>query len=213
MKDALFPREAAVLSPGAFLFPGLALPRAGEFKKTVERAVGAAPFRRVVTPGGRPLSVRISNMGGWGWVSDRRGYRYEPLDPGTGRPWPSIPPVLSDFAGAAAERAGFPGSVPDACLINLYAPGAKMAPHVDRDEKDFSQPIVSVSLGLPAVFLWGGPNRSDRVRRVPLEDGDAVVWGGPARLFYHGVAPVQAGRHPLWGERRVNLTFRKAGWA
>lgn len=211
MKDALFPREATVLSTGAFLFPGLALPRSGEFKKAVERAVGAAPFRRVVTPGGRPLSVRITNMGAWGWVSDRRGYRYEPLDPGTGRPWPSIPPVLSDFAGAAAERAGFPGYVPDACLVNLYAPGAKMAPHVDRDEKDFSHPIVSVSLGLPAVFLWGGPNRSDRVRRVPLEDGDAVVWGGPARLFYHGVAPIQAGRHPLWGARRVNLTFRKAG--
>ncbi len=211
MNDALFPREATVLSPGSFLFPGLALARAADFQNAVKQAAGAAPFRRVVTPGGRPLSVRITNMGSWGWVSDRRGYRYEPTDPRTGRAWSPIPRDLSDFARAAAARAGFPGFVPDACLINLYAPGAKMAPHVDRDEKDFSQPIVSVSLGLPAVFLWGGPNRSDRVRRVPLEDGDAVVWGGPARLYYHGVAPIQAGHHPLWGERRINLTFRKAG--
>jgi alkylated DNA repair protein (DNA oxidative demethylase) len=209
MRDALFSRAPTVLSPGAFLFPGLALSRAAAFEKIVEGSTGEAPFRRVVTPGGRPLSVAMTNMGSWGWVSDRRGYRYEARDPLSGRSWPPIPAFLSGFARAAATRAGFPGFAPDACLVNLYAPGAKMAPHVDRDEKDFSHPIVSVSLGLSAVFLWGGPHRSDRLRRVPLEDGDVVVWGGPARLFYHGVAPIRPGCHPRWGERRINLTFRK----
>lgn len=210
MNDTLFPRAPVVLSPGAFLFPGLALSRAADIEKIVESVTGAAPFRRVVTPGGRPLSVAMTNMGARGWVSDRGGYRYEATDPLSGRPWPAIPDFLSAFARAAAARAGFPGFAPDVCLINLYVPSAKMGPHVDRDEEDFSQPIVSVSLGLPAVFLWGGPNRSDRLRRVPIEDGDVVVWGGPARLFYHGVAPVRPGRHPRWGERRINLTFRRA---
>jgi len=212
MNQDLFPRGGGpvTLSPGAVLFPGLAGPLAGAMASAVAGVTTRAPFRRVLTPGGRPLSVAMTNCGPFGWVSDGRGYRYEPVDPVTRRPWPPLPPALARFATAAAEKAGFPGFKPDACLVNAYAPGAKMALHVDRDERDFSHPIVSVSLGLPAVFLWGGAVRSDPSRRVLLEDGDVVVWGGPARLYHHGVAAVKPGRHPRWGERRINLTFRKA---
>lgn len=212
MNRDLFPRGTSpvCLSPGAVLFPGGARPWAIRLKAAVDEAAAVAPFRRMVTPGGRPLSVAMTNRGSRGWVTDRRGYRYETVDPLTGRPWPPLPPAWARFAADMAQRAGFPDFRPDACLINQYGPGAKMALHVDRDEKDFSQPIVSVSLGLPAVFLWGGATRSVRPRRVPLADGDVVVWGGPARLFYHGVAALPPGRHPRWGERRINLTFRKA---
>lgn len=212
MDQELFPRgNAAVpLSPGAVLLPGLARTSAGAMWSAVRRVAARAPFRRVSTPGGRPLSVSMTNCGSFGWVSDRRGYRYEPTDPSTGKAWPPLPSELERFASAAAEKAGFPQFTPDACLINEYVPGAKMSLHVDRDEKDFSQPIVSVSLGLPAIFLWGGAARSERPRRVALEDGDVVVWGGPARLHYHGVAAVKPGRHPRWGGRRINLTFRRA---
>lgn len=213
MHRELFARggDPVPLSPGAYLFPGLAALRVDGMASAVAAATSEAPFRRVFTPGGRPLSVRMTNIGAVGWVSDRRGYRYEPVDPASGRPWPALPPALGRFAAFAADKAGYPRFVPDVCLINEYAPGAKMGLHVDRDERDLSQPVVSVSLGLPAVFLWGGAARSDRPRRVPLAEGDVVVWGGAARLYYHGVAAVPPGRHPRWGERRINMTFRKAG--
>ncbi len=169
-----------------------------------------APFRRMFTPGGHQMSVAMTNCGEAGWVTDRGGYRYDGIDPETGRAWPAMPVAFRELADSAAREAGFGGFAPDACLINRYEPGAKMSLHQDRDEKDFSAPIVSVSLGLPAIFLFGGPKRSDRPRRYRLEHGDVVVWGGPSRLFFHGVAPLADGDHPLLGRRRINLTFRKA---
>ena len=155
------------------------------------------------------MSVAMTNCGRVGWVSDRAGYRYDPVDPGTGSPWPAMPDAFLDIAARAAAEAGFADYDPDACLINQYVAGAKLGLHQDRDEKDAWAPIVSVSLGLPAVFLWGGKRRSDVVRRLRLESGDIVVWGGPARFFYHGVAPLKDGQHPLTGAARMNLTFRK----
>jgi alkylated DNA repair protein (DNA oxidative demethylase) len=157
------------------------------------------------------MSVVMSNCGTFGWISDRRGYRYSPDDPQSGESWPSMPGAFARLARDAAAAAGFVDFAPDACLVNRYAPGAKLSLHQDRDEKDFSQPIVSVSLGLPATFLFGGLRRSDKQLRVPLMHGDVVVWGGPARLRYHGVLPLKEGAHPLLGGYRINLTFRKAG--
>ncbi len=175
----------------------------------VERIAQAAPFRHLVTPGGYTMSVAMTNCGRVGWVSDRSGYRYDPADPDSGAPWPAMPPAFLDLAVRAAARAGFPKYDPDACLINRYVVGAKLSLHQDRDENDAWSPIVSVSLGLPAVFLWGGKRRSAPVRRIGLESGDVVVWGGPARFAYHGVAPLKDGEHPLTGAARLNLTFRK----
>ena len=169
----------------------------------------SAPFRHLVVPGGHTMSVGMTNCGRVGWVSDRSGYRYDPIDPDTGKPWPPMPPVFLDLAARAAAEAGFPAYDPDACLINRYATGAKLGLHQDRDEKDPVSPIVSVSLGIPAVFLWGGKRRSDPLRRMRLESGDVAVWGGPARFIYHGVAPVKASEHPFTGTVRLNLTFRK----
>jgi alkylated DNA repair protein (DNA oxidative demethylase) len=151
----------------------------------------------------------MTNCGKVGWVTDRRGYRYDANDPESGKPWPAMPPVLSDLARDAAEAGGFKDFAPDACLINRYVPGAKMSLHQDKDETDFSAPIVSVSLGLPATFLFGGLKRSDKTQRYRLTHGDVVVWGGPSRLFYHGVAPLAEGEHPLLNRQRINLTFRK----
>jgi alkylated DNA repair protein (DNA oxidative demethylase) len=162
------------------------------------------------TPGGYRMSVAMTNCGPAGWVTDRRGYRYEAEDPLTGRPWPAMPALIREIAAAAAAAGGFPGFAPDACLVNRYAPGTKLALHQDKDERDFAQPIVSVSLGLSAVFLWGGLKRSDRPRRVPLAGGDVVVWGGLARLAFHGVAPLEEGHDPLTGGFRLNLTLRRA---
>ena len=173
----------------------------------VEAIAAAAPFRHMITPGGFRMSVAMTNCGALGWVSDRSGYRYSPVDPETGLPWPPMPESFLRLASEAAASANFPAFVPEACLINRYAPGAKMSLHQDRDERDLSQPIVSVSLGLPAVFLFGGPSRKDPVQRIALEHGDVVVWGGPARLFYHGVMPLKEGARPY----RFNLTFRRAG--
>ncbi|MBE0485726.1 MAG: DNA oxidative demethylase AlkB [Marinobacter sp.] len=170
-----------------------------------------APFRHMVTPGGHSMSAAMTCAGSLGWVTDARGYRYQSCDPQTGRAWPAMPPKFFALAQQAAERAGFPGFEPDACLVNRYRPGAKMGLHQDKDERDFSQPIVSVSLGLPIVFQFGGLRRSDRPQRVILEHGDVVVWGGVARLNYHGVLTLKAGHHPLTDEFRYNLTFRKAG--
>ena len=178
--------------------------------ETLARVVeiaAAAPFRHMITPGGFRMSVAMTNCGALGWVSDRNGYRYSPVDPETGLPWPPMPESFLRLASEAAASANFPAFVPEACLINRYAPGAKMSLHQDRDERDLSQPIVSVSLGLPAVFLFGGPSRKDPVKRIALEHGDVVVWGGPARLFYHGVMPLKEGVRPY----RFNLTFRRAG--
>jgi DNA oxidative demethylase len=176
----------------------------------VERIAAAAPFRHMVTPGGWRMSAAMTSCGQVGWVTDETGYRYAPADPATGRSWPAMPVRFRRLAKAAATTGGFPGFAPDACLINRYAPGARLSLHRDEDERDFTAPIVSVSLGLPAMFLFGGGRRSDRPRRIPLANGDVVVWGGPARLAYHGVAPLAAGDDPLTGQCRINLTFRKA---
>jgi alkylated DNA repair protein (DNA oxidative demethylase) len=191
------------------LLRGFATTDAPMLVEEVERIAQAAEFRHLVTPGGYTMSVAMTNCGRVGWVSDRTGYRYDPVDPTTGTPWPAMPKVFLDVAVRAAAEAGFANYDPDACLINRYVAGAKLSLHQDRDEKDAWAPIVSVSLGLPAVFLWGGKRRSDRVRRLRLESGDIVVWGGPARFIYHGVAPLADGQHPLTGAARINLTFRK----
>jgi len=169
-----------------------------------------APFRHLVTPGGQHMSVAMSNCGPLGWVSDRKGYRYQPTDPETGLAWPAMPPAFLELAQGAAAMAGFPGFAPDACLINRYAPGTRLSLHQDRDERDYSAPIVSVSLGLPAVFLFGGIARTDKVQQLTLQHGDVLVWGGPDRLRHHGVKPLAEGIHSLLGAQRINLTFRRA---
>jgi len=176
----------------------------------VEEVSAQAAFRQMSTPGGKLMSVAMTNCGNVGWVSDRRGYRYSAADPETQLPWPAMPEVFSALAGRAAAVAGFIGFVPDACLINRYVPGAKMSLHQDADERDFGAPIVSVSLGLPAVFLWGGAARADKASRIALESGDVVVWGGDVRRYFHGIAPLREGAHPVLGRVRFNLTFRKA---
>lgn len=170
----------------------------------------AAPFRRMHTPGGRSMSVAMTNCGPFGWVSDARGYRYTSTDPATGRAWPEMPARFRALARAAAAAAGFGPFEPDACLLNRYEPGARLSLHQDRDEADFGAPIVSVSLGLAAIFLFGGARRGDGTVRHRLEHRDVVVWGGASRLYYHGVAPLGVGMHPLLGETRINLTFRRA---
>jgi alkylated DNA repair protein (DNA oxidative demethylase) len=197
------------LAPGAVVLAGFAVPFEGEVLAALESIVRAAPFRHFLTPGGRRMSVAMTNCGQVGWVSDARGYRYDPSDPDSGRPWPAMPGAFLDLARGAAGRAGYAAFAPDACLINRYEPGARLSLHQDRDEQDLDAPIVSVSLGLPAVFLFGGPRRSDPVRRVRLVHGDIVVWGGPSRLHYHGVMPLADDSHPILGRQRVNLTFRK----
>ncbi len=202
------PRQ--VLSPGAVLLAGFARQGAETLLAALEAVVAAAPFRHMVTPGGWPMSVAMSNCGKAGWVTDRRGYRYHPNDPETALPWPTMPQAFADLASRAAAAAGLAGFAPDACLINRYKPGARLTLHQDRNEKDFVHPIVSVSLGLPAIFLWGGQIRAERPRRVILAHGDVVVWGGPARLTFHGVDTLKEGQHPLTGAVRFNLTFRKA---
>jgi alkylated DNA repair protein (DNA oxidative demethylase) len=175
-------------------------------------AIGAtAPFRRMVTPGGFTMSVAMTNCGALGWVTDRRGYRYEPVDPSSGRRWPAMPASFATLARDAAAEGGYPGFAPDACLVNLYEPGARLSLHQDRDESRLDHPVVSVSLGLPATFQFGGERRTDRTQRIPLCHGDVVVWGGPSRLAYHGVLALKDGEHPALGRRRINLTFRKAG--
>lgn len=207
--DSDSPQSQEPLEEGAVLLRGFARAEASELIEEVGRVAHAAPFRHLVTPGGYTMSVATTNCGRLGWVSDRTGYRYDPVDPLTNAPWPAMPSAFLELAARAAAEAGFARYDPDACLINRYVPGAKLSLHQDRDEKDAWAPIVSVSLGLPAVFLWGGKRRSDPVRRIRLENGDVVVWGGPARFVYHGVAPLAAGEHPLSGAARINLTFRK----
>jgi alkylated DNA repair protein (DNA oxidative demethylase) len=204
------PRDVP-LAPGAVLLGAFARPSEALLLDAIQRVAEHAPFRHMVTPGGRRMSVAMTNCGTAGWVTDRGGYRYDPRDPESGRPWPPMPEAFADLARRAAARAGFEGFVPDACLVNRYEPGARLTLHQDKDERDFAAPIVSVSLGLPAVFLFGGTRRSETPRRVPLAHGDVVVWGAASRLRYHGVLPLKEGHHSLLGGYRINLTLRLAG--
>jgi len=198
-----------VMAEGAVLLRGLIGETEAELIAALRDIVAAAPFRHMVTPGGHQMSVAMTNCGNAGWVTDRTGYRYSSDDPETGKPWPAMPPQFRALADRAAARAGFAGFAPEVCLINRYVPGARMSLHQDKDELDFGAPIVSVSLGLPATFLFGGLKRSDKPQRFRLDHGDIAVWGGPARLFFHGVAPLADGEHPVMGPQRINLTFRK----
>jgi len=204
----LFDEPRQELAEGAVLLRGFALDRAQEPVRAVADITQAGPCRHMVTPGGFSMSVAMTNCGRAGWVTDRTGYRYDTHDPETGLPWPAMPEVFADLAKLAAAEAGYPDFRPESCLINRYEPGARMSLHQDRNERDFAQPIVSMSLGLPAAFLFGGLKRADRPLRVPLQHGDVVVWGGPARLRFHGVAPLADGAYPMLGRQRINLTFR-----
>jgi alkylated DNA repair protein (DNA oxidative demethylase) len=199
---------------GVTLGPGITLLRrfadTSRLMPLVENVSSMSPFRHLVTPGGQTMSVAMTNCGVVGWVSDRSGYRYSSQDPLTGRRWPSMPPEFHELALAAAARGGFRDFVPDACLVNRYSPGSRLTAHRDADEQNFAQPIVSVSLGLPASFAFYGLTRGGKGRSVALEDGDVLVWGGPSRLVYHAVRPVKPGNHPLTGGYRYNLTFRHA---
>jgi DNA oxidative demethylase len=208
---ALFPAEPIeTIVPGALWLRGFAVDNAKPLLRAIERIAAAAPFRNMVTPGGFTMSVAMTNCGKAGWITDRRGYRYAELDPLSAKPWPAMPKLLTDLAARAAAAAGFADFAPDACLVNRYEPGARMSLHQDKDERDFTQPIVSISLGLPSTFLFGGLKRSDRPKRLCLESGDIVVWGGPARMAFHGIDPLQAGVHSLTDGCRYNLTLRKA---
>ena len=202
--------ERKKLVPGAVLLRRRALPVAAMLLAAVDSIAAQAPFRRMVTPGGFEMSVAMTNCGTAGWVTDRRGYRYDRRDPASGLPWPPMPALFHDLAAAAAAEAGFPAFRPDACLVNRYEPGARLSLHQDKDEATLEQPVVSVSLGLPATFQFGGQQRSDKPRRIALSHGDIVVWGGPSRLAYHGVLALAEGDHPMVGRRRINLTLRKA---
>jgi DNA oxidative demethylase len=198
------------IADGAVLLRGFARPVEDELIAALREIVAQAPFRHMLTPGGHQMSVAMTNCGDAGWVTDRSGYRYDTIDPESGKPWPSMPPSFMALAKQAALEAGFDNFASDACLINRYQPGARMSLHQDRDEGDFGAPIVSVSLGLPATFLFGGLKRSDKTQRYRLEHGDIAVWGGPARLAFHGVAALADGEHAVLGRQRINLTFRKA---
>ncbi|MFA5683994.1 MAG: DNA oxidative demethylase AlkB [Lysobacteraceae bacterium] len=195
----------------AFALRGFALPQAEALLTAIDAIVARAPFRHMLTRNGFSLSVAMTNCGELGWISDRRGYRYSRIDPDSGLPWPPLPALIADLARMAADAAGFPDFAPDACLINRYLPGARLSLHQDRDERDFSAPIVSISLGLSATFLFGGLTRAQRPVRVALHHGDVLVWGGEDRLRHHGVLPLKDAVHPLLGRQRINLTLRRAG--
>ena len=202
--------KSVALGVRTVLLRGFARELAPELIAAIDAVTAISPFRHMVTPGGWAMSVALTNCGQVGWITDRSGYRYGPIDPATGQPWPAMPGVFADLASEAATAAGFEAFRPDACLVNRYVPGARLSLHQDRNERDFDQPIVSISLGLPAIFLWGGEKRTDKVRRIPLVHGDVVVWGGPDRLVFHGVHALAEGQHPLTGAHRFNLTFRRA---
>lgn len=201
---------ASALGESAVVLHRYAWPVDAALVADIDRVAARAPFRNMETPGGFTMSVAMTSCGDVGWVTDRRGYRYSETDPVSGERWPPMPASFRSLAEGAAREAGFVPFEPDSCLINRYAVGAKMSLHQDKDERDFAAPIVSVSLGLPATFLFGGPARSDRTLKVALEHGDVVVWGGPSRKFFHGVSAVKTGIHPVMGNCRINLTFRKA---
>ncbi len=209
----LFPTEARTravepLGPGAAILRAHVQREEAAILRVVEDIATQSPYRHLITPGGYRMSVAMTNCGELGWVSDRRGYRYEPNDPLTGRPWPAMPELLARIARDAAHLAGYAPYRPEACLINHYEPGARLSLHIDKDEEDAASPIVSISIGTSATFLWGGLRRADRLRRIVLHSGDVVVWGGESRFVYHGVAPLREQWHPLTGALRVNLTFR-----
>ncbi len=216
MTDDLFaavgglPKQKEALADGAFLLHGYACDQANDFLEAVHRMALQSPFRQIETPGGYRMSVAMTNCGAVGWTSDRHGYRYSAIDPLTGHPWPAMPADFQDFAREIAAEAGFPGFSPDVCLINRYAPGTKLSLHQDKDEVDLLAPIVSVSLGLPAIFVLGGLKRQDPGRRLGLRHGDVLVWGGPSRLRHHAVLPIKEGHHQATGNCRINLTFRQA---
>jgi alkylated DNA repair protein (DNA oxidative demethylase) len=199
-----------VIADGAVLLRGKALAFEQDLLSALHFISGQAPFRNMVTPGGFSMSVAMTNCGRVGWVTDRAGYRYDPRDPQTGKHWPALPAPFRQLAVEAAAESGYPNFTPDSCLINRYVPGARLSLHQDRNERDFSSPIVSVSLGLPATFQFGGLKRSDPVKKYTLRHGDVAVWGGPSRLFYHGVTALKDGHHPILGAVRINLTFRGA---
>lgn len=216
MQSSLFdepqqPSRREALGEQTFVLRGFALPWLDDILPALREVLKAAPFRRMETPGGHTMSVALSNCGQFGWSTDAQGYRYVSDDPLTGRPWPVLPEVLRTLAREAAAAAGFEDFIPDACLLNRYVPGARMSPHQDRNERDYTAPIVSVSLGLAAMFQLGGLQRSDRPIRVPLLHGDVMVWGGVDRLRFHGVLPLKEGVHPVMGPQRINFTLRKAG--
>jgi len=194
----------------AHILRGFALEFETQLLSDIAKIIALSPLRKHYTPNGLPMSVSTTSCGNAGWVSDAYGYRYSKRDSHTQQTWPAMPEIFSVLAKHAAQTAGFEKFEPDSCLINCYKIGSKMSLHQDRNEKDFTQPIVSVSLGLPAIFLFGGLTREDKTIRIPLSHGDVLVWGGAARLFFHGVLPIKAGKHPLVGEQRINLTFRKA---
>lgn len=202
--------DVELLAEGAVLLHGFARDEGEGLLHAVRQITTDAPFRHMLTPGGHRMSVAMTNCGAAGWVTDRQGYRYQSTDPESGLPWPPMPAAFLELAGRAAARAGFRAFRPDACLINCYQPGTRLSLHQDRNEHDLSAPIVSVSLGLPAVFLFGGNRRSERAHRYRLEHGDVAIWGGPARMAFHGIAPLKEGEHPVTGGVRINLTLRKA---
>ncbi len=206
--DARPSREA--MADGAVLLRGFASRFESRLIPALREIIAQAPFRHMSTPGGHQMSVAMTNCGDAGWVTDRTGYRYDGTDPESGEKWPAMPDVFRELAREAATEASFKRFSPDACLINRYEPGARMSLHQDKDEQDFGAPIVSVSLGIPATFLFGGLKRSDKPQKFRLTHGDVVVWGGPSRLFFHGIAPLADGEHALMGRERINLTFRKA---
>lgn len=201
------------LAPGATILRRFALSRAAALFDAIASVAAISPFRHMVTPGGYTMSVAMTNCGTLGWATDARGYVYAETDPVTDKPWPPIPPLFAALCHDAAVEAGYPDFQPDACLINRYAVGAKLSLHQDKDEPDLRAPIVSVSLGLPAVFQFGGLRRNDPLQRLMLEHGDVVVWGRESRLYYHGIQPLKPGEHSLTGAFRYNLTFRQAGMA
>jgi DNA oxidative demethylase len=215
MTLALFPSDTSEgslerIDDGVLLLRRYTLDNETALLADLQTVIHQAPLRHMITPGGQAMSVAMSNCGPLGWVTDCSGYRYDAIDPISKKAWPAMPVSFQNLARTAAKTAGFHNFEPDACLINHYQPGARMGLHQDKDEADFTQPIVSVSLGLPAVFLFGGMKRADKTQRIPLQHGDVVVWGGPSRLRYHGVLALKKGMHHLLGKHRFNLTFRKA---
>jgi alkylated DNA repair protein (DNA oxidative demethylase) len=205
------PLSKSILGPGTAFLAGFALDTQDELLLSLKCIAERSPFRNMVTPGGRHMSVAMTNCGPLGWVTDRSGYRYDAVDPEMNRPWPMMPLSFRELAVAAANEAGFSNFVPDACLINRYEPGARLSLHQDKNEHDLTQPVVSVSMGLPATFLFGGLERAEGTQRIQIVHGDVIVWGGPARLRYHGILPLRDGEHSKTGRVRYNLTFRKAG--
>lgn len=208
--DAIEQDGREPMGDGAVLLRGFALSVEEELLAALDAIIARAPFRHMVTPGGHTMSVAMTNCGAAGWVTDRSGYRYDACDPLTGQPWPAMPEPFQALATLAGAEAGYRRFAPDACLINRYEPGARLSLHQDKNERDFANPIVSVSLGLPATFQFGGLQRTDPVRKYALRHGDVAVWGGPSRLYFHGVPELKDGMHPRVGRMRINLTFRGA---